>query len=294
MWVINILFVLHILCCIFAVIGILCGIIKVHKYMIPVVVLLPIWGLIIMLILHFSLGFNDEDFAEIDIEKLRIESEAYKSITIDDKKNADTIVPIEEALIVNSARERREIIMDVLNDDPKEYIEFLQKAGNNDDTEVVHYAVTAMVEISKENDFTLQSLETAYRKNPDDYDAIKNYCDFLWNCLEQNLMQGQVLLMNRNLFDELARKKIGIKAEKEDYIRIIKNDLYLESYAVAGSDIEMFEAEYPKSEELIMLKFQYYSSLGRGEDIKAMIKELEKKELYLSARIREAMVFWKE
>ena len=107
-------------------------------------------------------------------------------------------------------------------------------------------------------------------------------------------MQGQVLLMNRNLFDELARKKIDIKAEKEDYIRIIKNDLYLESYAVAGSDIEMFEAEYPKSEELIMLKFQYYSSLGRGEDIKAMIKELEKKELYLSARIREAMVFWKE
>ena len=71
-------------------------------------------------------------------------------------------------------------------------MKFLKKAGNNDDTEVVHYAVTAMVEISKENDYMLQKLERKHSKNPDDYDILKEYSDFVWHCLTQGLMQGQV------------------------------------------------------------------------------------------------------
>ena len=100
--------------------------------------------------------------------------------------------------------------MDVLNDNPKEYIEFLQKAGNNDDTEVVHYAVTAMVEISKENDYMLQQLERNYSANPDNFEVLTEYTDFIWICLSQNLMQGQVEVMNRELFSTLIKKKIPI------------------------------------------------------------------------------------
>ena len=40
-------------------------------------------------------------------------------------------------------------MMDILYDDVGEYVEVLKNARMNDDTEVVHYATTAMVELQK-------------------------------------------------------------------------------------------------------------------------------------------------
>jgi hypothetical protein len=117
--------------------------------MVFVVLLLPVWGVLMVLILHFQIFFRGDHSLALGVESLKLESELYRSVSVDDKKVVADAVPIEEALVVNSARERRQIIMDVLNDNPVEYIQFLQKAGNNEDTEVVHYAVTAMVEIEE-------------------------------------------------------------------------------------------------------------------------------------------------
>ena len=120
----------HILCSVIVLLGIAFGHLRVHKYMFFVVLLIPLWGLVLTLILHFRVGAYKDGKYEIQVEKMKLESELYKSVTVDEGKGADSIVPIEEALLVNSARERREIIMDVLNDNPKEYVEFLKKAGN--------------------------------------------------------------------------------------------------------------------------------------------------------------------
>ena len=258
-----------------------------------VAVFLPFWGVLLVLILHFQIFFDGDDVAEIPMEKMMLDSDIYKSIVYDDEKNADTVVPIEEALIINSAKERRDIIMDVLNDNPKEYIEFLQKAGNNDDTEVVHYAVTAMVEISKENDYMLQKYAREYQKNPDDFENLTSYCDFLWECLNQNLMQGQVEVMNRNNFSDLTKKKLAIKEEKSDYIRLIKNNLKLKNYTEAGELIEKMSTLFPKSEEILLLRIEYMASVGRGDEIGKMLEEAEKEQTYFSAAAKEAIAFWK-
>ena len=205
-----ILLAVHFIVCLLVFLGIEMNVLKVHRYMFFVVLFLPFWGLLAVLILHFQILFEADDGIDVGVEKLKLESELYKSVTIDDKKNAKNTVPIEEALIINSPKERRTIIMDVLNDNPKEYIEFLQKAGNNEDTEVVHYAVTAMVEIAKENDYLLQDLERQYAANPDDSTVLEKYTEFLWGCLSQNLMQGQVEVLNRELFSTLMQKKIAV------------------------------------------------------------------------------------
>ena len=120
MW--YVLFAIHLILCLLCFFGIRLGILKVHKYMFFVAVLLPFWGVLILLVLHFQIGFHADDCVDVGVEKLKLESELYKSVTMDEKKVANTTVPIEEALVVNSARERRSIIMDVLNDNPKEYI----------------------------------------------------------------------------------------------------------------------------------------------------------------------------
>lgn len=290
MW--YILFAVHLIICLLVFFGIKFDILKVHKYMFFIALFVPFFGLLILLILHFQIWFEADDSVDIDVEKLQLESELYKSITIDEKKIASSTVPIEEALVINSAKERRTIIMDVLNDNPQEYIEFLQKAGNNDDTEVVHYAVTAMVEISKENDYMLQNLERQYATNPDDLETLEKYIEFLWNCLSQNLMQGQVEVINRELFSSLIQKKIEIDGTIQDYICAVKNDLKRNQFTLAGVTLDKMKQLYSQNEEYYLLRLQYLASLGRGEEIKQLLDEIDEQQIFLSSKAKEVLAFW--
>ena len=282
----------HVLVCLLVYLGIEFHILKVHRYMFFVVLFMPFWGLLTVLILHFQILFRADDGIDVGVEKLKLESELYKSVTVDESKTAQNTVPIEEALLINTPKERRTIIMDVLNDNPKEYIEFLQKAGNNEDTEVVHYAVTAMVEIAKENDYLLQDFERQYAAHPDDLVILEKYIDFLWNCLEQNLMQGQVEVLNRELFSTLMQKKIAASGSITDYKRVIENELKRKNYTLAGEFLRQMKASYPKSEEYYLLRLQYLASLGRGEDIKKLLNEVVESHIFLSSKSKEVLAFW--
>lgn len=288
-----ILLAIHLLISVLVFLGIQFHILKVHDYMFFVALLLPVWGVLIVLILHFQILFRADDGIDVGVEKLRLESELYKSVTVDEKKVAANTVPIEEALVVNSAKERRSIIMDVLNDNPKEYIEFLQKAGNNEDTEVVHYAVTAMVEISKENDYKLQDFERQHAKDPEDIAVLIGYTDFLWSCLSQNLMQGQVEVMNRELFSDLMEKKMALETPSvTDFRRMVENDLRRKNYTAASAHLRQMQTLYPNEETYYLCRLDYLASLGRGEDIKQLIREINKKHIYLSSATKGVLAFW--
>lgn len=289
-----ILFILHLIASVLLTIGILTKVLKVEKYMIAVAFFLPFWSIAVILIIHFRIGFKEDEFREIGVEKLKLEAEMYKTVHVETKKVSKTTVPIEEALLVNTPKERRSIIMDVLNDEPGEYIEFLQRAGNNDDTEVVHYAVTAMVEISKGNDFALQRFEKELAKNPDNIDLLNEYTDFLYTLFDKKLLQGQVEIMNRKLFSSLTEKKLTMVENLKDRCRLIENEIALGNFSKAGEVIEVASELYPDAEEYLFIKLRYYSALGRGDGVKKTIEEIKKSEIYLSREAKEELAFWQK
>ena len=288
------LLITHLVISALVFLGIKLNILKAHAYMFFVTLLLPFWGVLIVLILHFRTVRHKGDYIDIGVDKLKLESELYRNITVDENEASDNIVPIEEALVLNSAKERRSIIMDVLNDNPREYIQFLRKAGNNDDTEVVHYAVTAMVEISKENDYLLQDFERRHAVNPQDLEVLTQYTDFLWNCLSQDLMQGQVEILNRELFSTLMQKKNGlIQGSDADFRRIVENELKRKNYTLAAEALRQMRALYPDREEYYLSRLSYLASLGRGQDIQKLLQEIDEKSIALSSAAKEVLAFWR-
>ena len=144
-----VLILLHIICCILVWVGICTHIINVKKYLMFPVVFVPVWGVLCVLILHFQIWIQSDQRKEVGVEKMKVNEEIYKNIFQSGTEQEGNIVPLEEALIVNEPELRRELIMNVLNDNPEEYVELLKQARMNEDVEVVHYAITAMVELSK-------------------------------------------------------------------------------------------------------------------------------------------------
>lgn len=287
-----ILLAAHLLLSLLVFLGIRLGWLRVHSYMFFVAALLPFWGVALVLVLHFQIALKADNTLTVGVEKLKLESELYRPISMDASQTAQSTVPMEEALLINSSAQRRALILDVLHDNPKEYISFLQKAGNNDDTEVVHYAVTAMVEISKENDDMLHALESQYRQDPKNPQTLADYTDFLWECLSQNLMQGQVEQMNRQIYSDLMEQKLAGGGTTEDYSRVVSNAMKQANYARAGELLDRMAREHPGEESYYLLKLQYLAAQGRGQEIGALLAEIREKQIFLSAAGKEAIAFW--
>ncbi len=100
------------------------------------------------------------------MEPFRVDDELHRSIRVENREDAASTVPLEEALLLDSAEQRRKLILSVLTDDPVQYYDLLEQARLNDDSEVVHYAATAMAQISKQADAALQRHAARFAADP--------------------------------------------------------------------------------------------------------------------------------
>lgn len=112
------LILLHIVCCVLVWLGIKTHLLKVKKYLMALVIFVPFWGTVCVLLLHLQMLTRRDNRIEPGVEKLRVNEEIYKNIFQAVSDTDKKIVPLEEALLINEPRVRRELIMDVLNDDP--------------------------------------------------------------------------------------------------------------------------------------------------------------------------------
>ena len=206
--------------------GIRTGVLKVKMYLMFLVLFVPFWGVLCVLFLHTQICAGADNVRQADVEKLKVNEERYKNIFVS-QETKEQVVPLEDALLLNEAGVRRELIMDVLNDNPGEYMELLKKARMNDDVEVVHYAITAMVELSKDYDYRLQQLEKRYARHPEDPAILAEYCDFLEEYLDQGILEAQMEQMQRRQYIQLLQKRKKQRAELHTSILLTENLLKL-------------------------------------------------------------------
>lgn len=151
-----VLLLLHLLVCLVLWLLIRCGILDIKGYFFPVILLVPIWGPLCVLILHTNRALFGDDLLEKTLKKMHINEEIHRSILVPGNADEEQVIPLEEALLVNNPLQKRQLILSVLTEAPTSYYHLLQQARLNNDSEVVHYASTALAQISKEADLTLQ------------------------------------------------------------------------------------------------------------------------------------------
>ncbi|MBB5262975.1 hypothetical protein HNP82_000069 [Catenibacillus scindens] len=289
-----ILLILHVIICCLVYVGIRCHILKVKKHMMPMVIFIPFWGLVCCLILHFQIFIKANGEKKKGVEKLQVEDQVYRSILPDNFQDQKDIVPLEEALIMNDSKTRRDLMMDILNDHPQDYMEALLQARMNEDVEVVHYAATAMTELSKSYDTRLRQMERTYRRDPENYSVLEEYCDLLKEYLSQGLAQGQLERMQRERYSQLLEKKLAREPVLENYVRLVENEFSLKRCDRAGALLDQMEKKWEDHSDYHMLRLEYYALMGRGVDLENQIREIDKRHIYLSRAQRERINFWRQ
>ena len=284
--------VLHLIICILIWFGIHTGLLRVKMYMLPLAVFVPVWGPICVLLIHFQLFFSMDNAKKVGVEKLKVNEEIYKNMFQIREENDRDVVPLEEALLLDDPARRRELIMNILNDNPGEYVELLKLARMNEDVEVVHYAITAMVELYKEYDYKLQKIEKRYMDAPDDPAILDEYCDFLKEYLSQGFAEKQMEQIQRNQYTQLLQKQLDQKMNLHTCVCLMENLLAQRDFVLAEKVLKIMDQNWHRSEEYWIWKIQYLAERKMGKELELNLQALKEEHIYLSSKGKEALGFW--
>ena len=287
-----VLLAVHLVCCA-ALWGISrSGKLDVCGHFLPFMVLIPLWGPLCVVLLYARSALTHAAVTPPDLEKLRINEELHRSILVEGRETTGMTVPLEEALIVNTAEQRRKLILSVLNDDPLPYYNLLQQARLNEDSEVVHYAATAMAQISKQADLTLQQHETRYAAAPDDKHVLAAYCDYLQQYLDSGLVQGRAAEIQRRQLVQLLQKQLAGGMHYRLGCRLAQAQLELTDYDAADATLHALTQRWPQRETPWLLLVRSAAARRDGAALQRTLRGIEENHVYLSAQGREALRFW--
>ena len=191
------------------------------------------------------------------MEPFRVDDELHRSIRVENREDAVSTVPLEEALLLDSAEQRRKLILSVLTDDPVQYYDLLEQARLNDDSEVVHYAATAMAQISK---------------------------------------QADAAQLQRQQLERLLKMQLADQPKEEQYglgCRLAKVQLELAEYAAAEQTLAELTARWPVRETPWLLRLRSAAARKDGAELARWLAEMERAQVYLSAAGRREVDFWK-
>lgn len=268
------------------------GLLPVRGHMLAVMMLVPLWGpLLVVLLCARSLVFGDA-LKDSTLESLRIDDDLHRSMLVQGREDDAGVVPLEEALIVNDLGDRRRLMLSILTEDPDAYLAQLQAAKLNDDVEVAHYAATAVAQISKESDLKLQQLERAFKADPSAQN-LDAYCDYLGTYLDSGLAEGRVAQIQRQQYARLLARR----CEHEESLEL--RIAYAGALADAGDIDEAARianrlmVDAPDEQETWMLCLRLAVMHRDGDAVQQVIDAIDNQHVYLSAKNREELAFWR-
>lgn len=288
------LLLIHCIFCLAVYLLLRISILKSTRMIMPLVCLIPVWGFVCLVFLELRTRGKQEPWEEVGVEKLKINDEIHRSILKEEDPAENRIVPLEEALLINEPSARRELMMEIMYERPEAYVEQLKEARMNDDTEVVHYAVTALAELQKEYDLKFQELDWELEKDPENEEAKERYLKVLERYLASQLAEGNARLLKLRRYSEILEAKLDSEGEDLSLrVKKVNADLQIREYEAAWEGIGVILERWDRQETGYLLMIQYHAAVSDRAGIDRALAMIERKNIYLTPEGRAVVEFWK-
>ena len=260
-----------------------------------VTALVPLFGPLCMISLDVIRKNAGEDGAELHLNEPVIEDDIYRSIHIRPEKDSAGILPLEESLLINDPAKRRNLLLNILNLNPSDYVTGLRKAGVNDDTEVVHYAVTALVELRKDYNERLFQMEKEMEENPG-VETLEKYRlldeEYLRTGLPEKGEKEERIRHYNWILDQLLSRK-SLTADKASLLgKRAGCFMALGEYDKAGHCLDRLIIMEPENEDHYLMKLRCLTAMKDRKAIDDLLTMIRTNHVFLSDESRKTVSFW--
>jgi hypothetical protein len=174
-----------------------------------VMLLCPIFGLIIFTLSQIlAYVFKKTSIAWLNPEELSFNKEKIKIQLGDDLQRGLNKVPVEEALLEASNENMRKVLLDVLKTDIEGAVPILVDALNSDDSEVSHYASSALSDILAKFKRSQKIYDELYYANEFDQELQKDYINLLLKYLSFHILSEMEQNQYLELYEKLMTKRL--------------------------------------------------------------------------------------
>jgi hypothetical protein len=212
-----------------------------------------------------------------------------------EKQKELDVIPIEDALVVSEHQTRRRVMIDVLKQDSEHYLEILQTAVGNEDTETSHYAVSAIMEVKRKLMLALQELSVQYENDKNDVYTARTYADVLKGFMRSGFLDQRTLDKYQYTYISVLGQLIAISDDDEwAYRDKAETELKLGLLADAEATGRLYEAKYPLSEDAYLCLMKVYYETKSPDKLFAALDRLKQSPVRLSNRALTLVRFWSE
>lgn len=286
------LIVLHLLLCIFLDLLLQKKFLCNDRMTLVFVLFLPIYGLPLLLLSARSNRKNTTGRKNQELEvMLRAENEEEEGSPIQNPE----VIPLQDALLLNDAKTRRSSIMEVLLDQPSRFVRGLHEASKSEDTEVIHYATTALSELNRDYELRLQALSQNHEENPDNLPILDRYISVLSEYLEQGMVEGRLQKIQRQRLIQLLFRRLQLNRWDMNSQLLLGEALFLDGQLEETEDLlEITEKLFGRSDRWAILKLRLLYRQRDREGLSRLIRELSESTQFHGRELRERIDFWKK
>lgn len=262
-----------------------------------VVAVLPIVGWLLPLFWPRAIYREKDEAFEDYVARQQEEHEVRRSgvYTKIERDKELNVIPIEDALLVSEHQTRRQVMIDVLKQDSINYIEVLQRAVSNEDTETSHYAVSAIMETKRKLMISLQQLSVKYEQHRDDVYVVTAYAEILKAYLQSGYLDERTLLKYRYTFISVVEQLISLSDDEEWAHKEKTNmELVLGEYARAERSGLLYTEKCPHSEDAYITLMKVYYETNSYDKLQQTLERLLKTPIRLSNQALTIVRFWSE
>ncbi len=128
------------------------------------------------------------------------------------------VVPLEEALFLNTGAVRRKMVLNTLKGDPFKYPRLLKLAVANDDLETSHYATAAIVEMKRKAVLGLQQIEDEKDKDHLDARRLAAHAKALKRYLSSSLLNEETQDAAQSMLKDILDRLVALCPDEESWL----------------------------------------------------------------------------
>lgn len=282
----------HLVLCALICLALHLGWLRFSRQMLPMILLVPLFGVLTAIVAEVILRTGRNGSRDITLEDPHLENADLRLHTIT-RDHHGQVIPIQEALRINNAETRRNLILEILHQDPRNYILQLQEACSDSDLEVSHYASTAMMEIQREFELTTQQAEADHAKHPEDPGKLSHAIHCMQRYIDSGLINASVAPAYRHRLAALLEKQIA-SAPEDMATRLAAVDNYLAIGNLTGAQIQSDAAvrRWSGREQVWLSRLKVCHAMADTDGMRTTLDEIRRRNIYLSPEGRSVLQFW--
>ncbi|WP_028609407.1 hypothetical protein [Paenibacillus harenae] len=216
----------------------------------------------------------------------------HRKIEVEKELN---VVSIEDALIVSEHFERRRVMIDLLKQDSVNYLEVLQTAVSNDDTETSHYAVSAIMEAKRKLSLSIQELSVRYEQNKTDEYLLRTYAEVLKGFMRSGFLDERTMRKYMFTYIEVLEHLIANADHVEfAFKEKISTELKLGQYTDAEVSCLSYIDKYPHSETAYLSLMELYFTTKSVSKLQETVTLLKGSSVRLTNQGLTMVRYWSE